>query len=159
MQILERLAPAELVIAEGIFDEFTELIDDALAPMNTTVMQIVTVRARRRGGPLAARAPWRDFPDGLLLALVRPTCMSPLLWLLCRRTRLSHFEHINRLSRWRAQGHLLLDATCRRNLELTANQRDGGRTNTVLSAIDRYASAGVGVPCRVGSRGPWRRRR
>ena len=145
MHILERLAPAELVVAEGIYDECAELIEDALAPV------VPPLNADRntpwRGG---AAGRWLQERLGVTsldgfgigaseihLHIAAAVALRYAEERACRR-----LEHINRLSRWRAQEHLLLDATCRRNLELTANQRDGSRSNTVLSAIDRCKSAG-----------------
>jgi DNA mismatch repair protein MutS len=49
--------------------------------------------------------------------------------------------HIRTLSRLQRGGHLTLDATCRRNLELVRNARDGSRRGTLLEAIDRTRTA------------------
>jgi DNA mismatch repair protein MutS len=127
LQILERLAPAELVVAENIFEEFGELIEDALAPA------VPPLNADRN-------TPWRGGAAGrwlrerlgvtsldgfgvgaseVHLHIAGAVALRYAEERACRR-----LEHINRLSRWRAQEHLLLDATCRRNLELTANQKN-----------------------------------
>lgn len=45
--------------------------------------------------------------------------------------------HINRVVRRRPEDYLVLDATAQRNLELLANQQDGGRGNTLLEALDQ----------------------
>jgi len=49
--------------------------------------------------------------------------------------------HIRGIVRVLPGGHLVLDATCRRNLELLKNSRDGGREGTLVAAIDRTRSA------------------
>jgi DNA mismatch repair protein MutS len=49
--------------------------------------------------------------------------------------------HVRALVRLHHADHLVLDATCRRNLELLRNSRDGGRDGTLLQAIDRTRSA------------------
>jgi len=46
-------------------------------------------------------------------------------------------EHINRIRRQRRGDYLLIDATAQRNLELLANQQDGGRDGSLLDVIDR----------------------
>jgi DNA mismatch repair protein MutS len=49
--------------------------------------------------------------------------------------------HVRAIRRVHAGEHLIIDATCRRNLDLVRNQRDGTRSSTVLSAIDRTRTA------------------
>ena len=49
--------------------------------------------------------------------------------------------HVRALARLHHAGHLVLDATCRRNLDLLRNSRDGTRTGTLLAAIDRTKTA------------------
>ena len=49
--------------------------------------------------------------------------------------------HVRSLSRLRSQQGLVLDATCRRNLDLIRNARDGTRSGTLLAAIDRTRTA------------------
>lgn len=45
-------------------------------------------------------------------------------------------SHINRLTEFRYQDHLAIDATTLRNLEITRNIRDGGKKGTLYSVID-----------------------
>ena len=45
-------------------------------------------------------------------------------------------NHINRLQRKRREDHMLVDATAQRNLELLANQQDGGRSGSLLEVVD-----------------------
>ena len=49
--------------------------------------------------------------------------------------------HVRGISRLRSQQGLVLDATCRRNLDLIRNARDGTRSGTLLAAIDRTRTA------------------
>ena len=55
--------------------------------------------------------------------------------------RPSGLGHVRGLSRLRSQQGLVLDATCRRNLDLVRNARDGTRHGTLLAAIDRTRTA------------------
>ena len=49
--------------------------------------------------------------------------------------------HIRGIVRLHPGGHLVLDATCRRNLELLRNSHDGGRAGTLFAAVDRTRTA------------------
>ena len=49
--------------------------------------------------------------------------------------------HVRSLTRLHQTAHLLLDATCRRNLDLLRNSRDGTRAGTLLHSIDRTRTA------------------
>ena len=49
--------------------------------------------------------------------------------------------HVRRLSRLHHDDHLVIDATCRRNLELLRGSRDHSRAGSLLAAIDRTRSA------------------
>jgi len=50
-------------------------------------------------------------------------------------------RHVRAITRLHAGGHLVIDAACRRNLDLLRNQRDGGRAGTLLAAVDRTRTA------------------
>ncbi len=49
--------------------------------------------------------------------------------------------HLRGLTRLRAASGLVLDATCRRNLDLVRNSRDGTRAGTLIGAVDRTRTA------------------
>ncbi len=49
--------------------------------------------------------------------------------------------HVRRIQRLHHDDHLVIDATCRRNLELLKNSRDHGPTGSLLAAINRTKSA------------------
>lgn len=51
---------------------------------------------------------------------------------------LSHVRVLRRLQRGE---HLVMDATCRRNLELLRNARDNGRAGSLIAALDRTRTA------------------
>ena len=53
----------------------------------------------------------------------------------------SGLAHVRALSRLHHADHLVLDATCRRNLDLLRNSRDGGRAGTLLATVDRTRTA------------------
>ncbi|MBF0463080.1 MAG: DNA mismatch repair protein MutS [Magnetococcales bacterium] len=59
----------------------------------------------------------------------------------CRETQKGALVHITGLTRTRADDFLLLDDTCRRNLEINANLLDGGRSNTLLGVLDTTLTA------------------
>jgi DNA mismatch repair protein MutS len=46
-------------------------------------------------------------------------------------------EHINRVTRRHSDDFALIDAAAQRNLELLANQQDGGKTNSLLEILDQ----------------------
>ena len=54
---------------------------------------------------------------------------------------LQDLRHVRRLIRLQGDEILLLDGNCRRNLELLRNNRDGGRSGSLLAAIDRSRTA------------------
>ncbi len=49
--------------------------------------------------------------------------------------------HIRAIVRLHQAEHLIIDASCRRNLDLLRNSRDNGRAGTLLSVVDRTATA------------------
>ncbi|MEO5350323.1 MAG: DNA mismatch repair protein MutS [Magnetococcus sp. YQC-3] len=59
----------------------------------------------------------------------------------CRETQKGALLHITGLTRTRAGDFLLLDDTCRRNLEINANLLDGGRNNSLLGVLDTAMTA------------------
>ncbi|HMM21655.1 MAG TPA: DNA mismatch repair protein MutS [Selenomonadales bacterium] len=59
------------------------------------------------------------------------------------QTLKSDLSHLNRLTRYDAGEYLTLDAATLRNLEVTANMRDGGRKDTLLATLD-YTKTAMG---------------
>ncbi|MDI9469579.1 MAG: DNA mismatch repair protein MutS [Bacillota bacterium] len=80
------------------------------------------------------------------LAIEEP---SRALWSQAAAALLSYVErtqtrvpgHLHRLSLWRREDYLLLDANARRNLELTETLRDRQKRGSLLWAIDRTRTA------------------
>ncbi|MBF0184104.1 MAG: DNA mismatch repair protein MutS [Magnetococcales bacterium] len=72
-----------------------------------------------------------------------PLCQAAAGALLayCRETQKESLQHITGLTRTRADEFLLLDETCRRNLELNGNLLDGGRHNSLLGLLDGTQTA------------------
>lgn len=62
-------------------------------------------------------------------------CIGYLLYYLHQTLR-SDLSHVNRLMRYKAENHLLLDTITLRNLEITNNARDGGKKGTLLGVLD-----------------------
>ncbi len=54
-----------------------------------------------------------------------------------RQTHQSALQHIRSLSIYSSDGHMVLDAATRRNLELTQSQLDGSRAKSLLHLLDR----------------------
>ncbi len=56
-------------------------------------------------------------------------------------SRTATLAHIRAIVRLHQAEHLIIDASCRRNLDLLRNSRDGTRAGTLLAAVDRTATA------------------
>jgi len=50
-------------------------------------------------------------------------------------------DHVRTLVRMHHADYLVLDAVCRRNLDILKNSRDGSRSGTLLAAVDRTCTA------------------
>ncbi|ABK43958.1 DNA mismatch repair protein MutS [Magnetococcus marinus MC-1] len=68
-----------------------------------------------------------------------PPCLGVCGALLhyCRETQKEALSHITGLSRLHQQEGMVLDETCRRNLELNYNLKDGSRKSSLLGVMDR----------------------
>ena len=134
---LAGLAPAELLIATNADDTFAATLQDALPQVALsrvddwhfesdsayeTLTGQLQVKSLKGFGcedlPAAIRA------GGAVVAYLRDNQRGAV-------------EHINHLQRKHREQFALIDATAQRNLELLANQQDGGRTNTLLEVLDR----------------------
>jgi DNA mismatch repair protein MutS len=67
-----------------------------------------------------------------------PLCQAAAGALLayCRETQKESLQHITALTRTHADAFLIVDETCRRNLELNGNLLDGKRHNSLLGLLD-----------------------
>lgn len=72
-----------------------------------------------------------------------PCCQSAAGSLLayCRETQKGALTHLTGLTRIQADTFMVLDDTCRRNLEINANLLDGDRRNSLLGALDMTLTA------------------
>lgn len=67
--------------------------------------------------------------------------VSGVLLSYLRRTQKRTLRHLHRLHRYDVRRFMMLDDSARRNLELTANLRDGKRQGSLLWLLDRTATA------------------
>ncbi|MDF2500712.1 MAG: mutS [Anaerosporomusa subterranea] len=70
-------------------------------------------------------------------------CVAYLLYYL-HHTLKSDLSHVNRLGRYDADAHLLLDNITLRNLEISRNLRDGSKKGTLLGVLD-YTQTAMGA--------------
>ncbi len=133
---LFRMAPAEVVLAGKIgpladIQAFTVV----RLPRCTYTSLVVDDYAAVAGLP-AAHFGAEALPaaGGAVLALA-------LLLHYLHETVKSDLSHLSRLTKYDAREFLALDAATLRNLELTANMRDGSRRDTLLSVLDHTRTA------------------
>ncbi|MBF0610764.1 MAG: DNA mismatch repair protein MutS [Magnetococcales bacterium] len=75
-----------------------------------------------------------------------PLCQAAAAALLhyCKETQKEALPHISSLCRIHPFDNMILDETCRKHLEITANQRDGGKKGSLLGAMDLTVTAAGG---------------
>jgi len=151
---LARLSPAELVVPEELRHEAADLLREACAPSAvpplsglpafawkaadarrwlTDRLRVTTLDGFDLGAGCdhlvsAAAAALRYAEGAVRIAELTQNQSSGL-------------AHVRSITRLRAAAGLVLDATCRRNLDLLRNGRDGTRAGTLLAAIDRTRTA------------------
>ncbi len=134
---ISALDPAEVIIPEG-WEPPTEL---------TSRYRVLTRRADWEFDPPQAATLLKDHFHTLTLAAFdidrAPRCQAAAGALIayCRETQKGALHHIVGLTRTRADDFLILDDTCRRNLEINANLVDGGRHNSLLGVLDTTLTA------------------
>ncbi len=136
---LIRISPAELVMAEGLIDQFPE---------------VSAIIDRVQGSRTTERPPWR-FESGAAMRACQdhfkvktlegfgfeddspaiPAAGALIEYL--NETQRGSCEHILKLERVENGSHLILDAATQTTLELVLTQRDARREGTLLEAIDR----------------------
>ena len=148
---LARLSPAELVLPDTAREQ-AEALAIAFAP---AIVPPIAYLAAWAWKPADAR---RQLCDRLGVASLDGFDLGPGHDQLCAAAAAAlryagmtltagaadaptSLSHIRTLTRLRAQGGLVLDATCRRNLDLLRNSRDGTRAGTLLSVVDRTKTA------------------
>ncbi|MEO5362221.1 MAG: DNA mismatch repair protein MutS [Magnetococcus sp. DMHC-8] len=137
---ISALDPAEVIIP-----------DDWEPPQELTARyRVLTRRAAWEFDPQQAAALLKEQFNTLTLAAFEieqsPRCQAAAGALLayCRETQKGALRHITGLTRTRADAFLLLDDTCRRNLEINVNLVDGGRHNSLLGVLDTTLTASGG---------------
>ena len=136
MNQLSRLAPAELVVT-GKMEQWSDLekfLQVRLA--SCTVTTFVN----------DATDKWQDLPAQHFVLAEIPreeaafTAVAQLLQYL-HQTMKTDLSHVNRLTKFRMQDILMVDATTLRNLEITRNMREGGKRGSLLGVIDFTVTA------------------
>lgn len=133
---LQSVAPAEILLAEGTDGEWVEQIQRLLpstvlskiedwhfeeSTAKELLFEQLNVRSLKGFGCEDLNAGVRA--AGAVVAYLRDNQRGAV-------------DHINRLQRKRREDHVLVDATAQRNLELLANQQDGGRSGSLLDVVD-----------------------
>lgn len=151
---LARLAPAELVVPEDLRHDAAEALRTACAPAAVPPISPLpafawkSADARRwlserlhvttlDGFDLGAGC---DHLVSAAAAALRYAEGAVRIAELTSGTA-SGMGHVRSITRLRANAGLVLDATCRRNLDLLRNSRDGTRAGTLLAAVDRTRTA------------------
>lgn len=128
---LFRLMPSELVLT-GRINDFAGLesfIDNRMPNCTVTTLKIDDVN-------LVQRLPEKHFAKTDLPEKESAYNTVGYLLYYLNQTVKNDLSHINRLVRYNAAEHLVLDAATLRNLEITRNMRDGSKKGTVFSVLD-----------------------
>ncbi len=155
---LARLAPAEVVVPEDLRHEAAEVLRGLCAPVALPPISCVPAFAWKAADArrwLAGRLRVSSL-DGFDLGLgcdhLVAAAAAALRYAegavriaeesaaLAADSALG-LGHIRSVTRLRAGAGLVLDATCRRNLDLLRNSRDGTRAGSLLAAVDRTRTA------------------
>ena len=154
--VLARLQPAELVLPEELREDL-QLIE-CLAGLGQAP-PLATLGAYAWKGPDARRylcqrlqvasldgfgiGPHEDHLAAAAAAALRYA--EGALRIGCEQSPQSHgaatLDHVRSVHRVHRSEFLVLDAVCRRNLDILKNSRDGSRAGTLLAAIDRTCTA------------------
>ncbi len=150
---LTRLSPAELVLPESLRGS-DEILAELFAPASVPPTAFLGVFAWRTGDArrhlherlgvstldgfdlgeaghdhlCAAAAAALRYAEGALRVGAEGSAATGL-------------GHIRGITRLRSQNGLVLDAACRRNLDLVRNSKDGHRQHTLLATVDRTRTA------------------
>ncbi|MHC5067249.1 MAG: DNA mismatch repair protein MutS [Planctomycetota bacterium] len=141
---LARLQPSELVIPEALLDDEASCaaLDNLASNVPRSGLAAFAWRgsdARRTLGERLRVASLDGFgisDDEDHLAAAAAAALR-----YAESRAFQSLNHIRALVRLHRGSHLLLDASCRRNLELLRNNHDQGRNGSLLAAIDRTKSA------------------
>ncbi|VBB05997.1 dna mismatch repair protein muts clamp [Lucifera butyrica] len=128
---LFRLMPSELIITSRI-EELSNL-NDFIAQRIPHCVQ-TTIRVDDLN--ILAQLLRQHFGADELPASHSAEMASGYLLYYLHQTVKNDLSHINRLSQFNANEHLIIDASTLRNLEITRNMHDGGKKGTLLSVLD-----------------------
>jgi DNA mismatch repair protein MutS len=136
---LARLAPAELLLAEASVEWGKALTQGAPVPI--TPLKAETFPRRGAREMLLRHFGVQSLHgfgcEGMTLAIEAAAGVLTYL----RETKLPAAEHIRSLATYTTSSFMALDATARRNLELTQTMWDGSRSRTLLSILDATGTA------------------
>ncbi len=135
---LSRLAPAEAVVSEQLGKErwLTELFTSLGIRCTTHASETLGTGAQAMlEGHFGVESALHlaHLPAGV-------TAAGTLLGYL-RTTQKTDLRHINRLTVYQTNDHMLLDTSTRRSLELVQTMRDGGFKGSLLWVLDRTETA------------------
>ena len=134
---IESLAPAELLVGEGVEKQWVNELQRALPGVAISrvedwhfefhsAYELLTEQLKVRS--------LKGFDCEDLQSAIRAGGAA-LNYL--RENQRGAIGHINRLTRKRTTEYMLLDATAQRNLDLLSNQQDGSKEGALLGVLDR----------------------
>ena len=133
---LSRLAPAEIVLTGKLdrWEEVERFLQSRLP--ECTVTNFVSDAAIFLNELPSRHFSAADIPS-------EPAAFAAIAGLLhyLHNTLKSDLTHVNRLTRFRLQDVLMIDATTLRNLEITRNMREGGKRVSLLGVLDFTVTA------------------
>ncbi len=133
---LFRLTPAEIVLGGkiGALDDIQAFTANRLPRCTYTSLVVDDYAA-------ITALPDRHFGAGELPPAQGAVLALAMLLHYLYQTVKSDLSHLSRLTKYDAREYLALDAATLRNLEITANMRDGGRKDTLLAVLDHTKTA------------------
>lgn len=133
---LSRLAPSEIVLIGKLerWEEVEKFLQARLA--NCTLTNFASDDPETLKNLPARHFSAREIPH-------EPAAFAAIAHLLdyLHRTLKSELSHVNRLTRFRLQDVLMIDATTLRNLEIVRNMREGGKKGSLLGVLDFTVTA------------------
>jgi DNA mismatch repair protein MutS len=132
---LARLEPAELIVAENQAAHPALADLGPAADLPRSMYQGRPPTQRQAEELLASRLPQNEDapPSPALIA-------AAMAWSVVVGTQRCEPEHVERLSLYRVEGHLALDAAARRNLELFRSIAGHSRKGSLVHAVDQTSS-------------------
>ena len=136
MNLLSRLSPAEIVLT-GKLERWNEIGEFVQTRLNA-----VTITNFLQDDPsYSTDPPAMHFPAAEIPADPAAFQAVSRLLLYLRQTLKTELSHMNRLTQFRLQDMLVLDATTLRNLEISRNMREGSKRGSLLGVLDFTGTA------------------